>query len=136
MKRIGLFILSGFIAAGCALTAVAAEAEMEIPESVTMSAKGFEGYTPKKGDVTFNHASHMDIACQDCHHTVADTYTIQGCMSEGCHDSVANRAEPSSIYRAFHTTKDTKKSCVGCHRDLKRKGESDAPLTCNSCHVQ
>lgn len=63
MKRIGLFILSGFIAAGCALTAVAAEAEMEIPESVTMSAKGFEGYTPKKGDVTFNHASHMGIAC-------------------------------------------------------------------------
>ena len=51
MKRIGLFILSGFIATGCALTAVAAEAEMEIPESVTMSAKGFEGYTPKKGDV-------------------------------------------------------------------------------------
>lgn len=134
MKRIGLFILSGFVIIGCALTAVAEE--MEIPESVTMSASGFEGYTPKKGDVTFNHASHMEIACQDCHHTVADTYTFQGCMVEGCHDDVENRAEVTSIYRTFHTTRDTEKSCVGCHRDLRRKGEGDAPLTCNGCHDQ
>lgn len=134
MKRIGFFALVGFIVAGCAMSALAGT--FEIPESVIMSPKQFEGYTPKKGDVTFNHASHMDIACQDCHHTVADTYTIQSCMSEGCHDNIANRAEVSSVYRTFHTTQDTKKSCVGCHRELKRQGPSDAPLACNSCHTK
>nr|P38554.1 RecName: Full=Cytochrome c3, 26 kDa [Desulfomicrobium norvegicum]AAB30388.1 octaheme cytochrome c3 [Desulfovibrio desulfuricans, Norway, Peptide, 111 aa] [Desulfovibrio desulfuricans]1CZJ_A Chain A, Cytochrome C3 [Desulfomicrobium norvegicum] len=108
----------------------------EIPESVTMSPKQFEGYTPKKGDVTFNHASHMDIACQQCHHTVPDTYTIESCMTEGCHDNIKERTEISSVYRTFHTTKDSEKSCVGCHRELKRQGPSDAPLACNSCHVQ
>jgi hypothetical protein len=134
MKRIGLLVLSGFVIMVYALSAVAEV--VEIPESVTMSASGFEGYTPKKKDVLFNHASHMEIACQDCHHMVADTYTIEGCMIEGCHDDVVNRAEASSIYRAFHTTRDTEKSCVGCHRELRRNGEGDAPLTCNGCHNQ
>ena len=78
----------------------------------------------------------MDIACQQCHHTVADTYTIESCMTEGCHDNVKERTEVSSVYRTFHTTQDKEKSCVGCHRELKRQGPSDAPLACNSCHVQ
>ena len=131
MKRIGLCALIGLLV----FSSAALAATFEIPESVTMSPKRFEGYTPKKGDVTFNHASHMDLACQSCHHTVADTFTIQSCMSEGCHDNVTNRADVSSVYRTFHTTKDSTKSCVGCHRELKKQG-GDAPLACNSCHVK
>ncbi|NLY42020.1 MAG: cytochrome c3 family protein [Desulfovibrionales bacterium] len=132
MKRIGFFAL---IAAVLGCGAVMA-ASFEIPESVTMSASRFEGYTPKKGDVTFNHASHLQIPCADCHHTVPDTYTIESCMTEGCHDNIKTRGEVNSAYTAFHTTKDTTKSCVGCHRELKRNGPSDAPLTCNSCHIK
>ena len=134
MKRINMLVLAALILACGMATAVAAE--FEIPESVEMSATKFEGYTPKKGPVTFNHASHMDIACQDCHHTVADTYTIQSCSTEGCHDNVKDRTDVTSFYRTFHTTKDTTKSCVGCHRTLKKEGTADAPIACNSCHVQ
>jgi DNA-directed RNA polymerase subunit RPC12/RpoP len=133
MHRIRLIALAVLLILGSAAAAIGAN--FEIPESVTMSPKRFEGYTPKKGEVTFNHVSHMQIACQDCHHTVADTFTIQSCMSEGCHDNVADRTQVSSVYRTFHTTKDTTKSCVGCHRELKKTG-SDAPLACNSCHVK
>jgi hypothetical protein len=133
MTTLRTLALAGLLVAA---SAMAAAAETPIPESVTLSPKQFQGYTPKKGDVTFNHASHMHIACQDCHHTVADTFTFQGCMSEGCHDVIDNRAEVNSVYRTFHTTKDSTKSCVGCHRALKKEGTSDAPLACNSCHVQ
>lgn len=133
MIRVRMLALVGLIILGTAVTAISGT--FEIPESVLMSPKQFEGYTPKKGDVTFNHASHMDIACQQCHHTVADSFTIQSCMSEGCHDNIKDRSETSSVYRTFHTTQDKEKSCVGCHRELKRQGASDAPLACNSCHV-
>ncbi len=134
MIRVRMLALVGLMVLGTAVTAMSGT--FEIPESVLMSPKQFEGYTPKKGDVTFNHASHMDIACQQCHHTVADSFTIQSCMSEGCHDNIKDRSETSSVYRTFHTTQDKEKSCVGCHRELKRQGPSDAPLACNSCHVQ
>ncbi len=134
MIRVRMLALVGLMVLGTAVTAMSGT--FEIPESVLMSPKQFEGYTPKKGDVTFNHASHMDIACQQCHHTVADSFTIQSCMSEGCHDNIKDRSETSSVYRTFHTTHDNKKSCVGCHRELKRQGASDAPLACNSCHVK
>ena len=132
MKRIGMLVLVALM-----LTAGAAVAgNLEIPESVTMSAKKFEGYTPKKADVTFNHASHMQIACADCHHTVASNFTIESCTTEGCHDNIKTRGETNSVYTAFHTGKDTTKSCVGCHRELKKSGQGDAPLACNSCHVK
>lgn len=130
MRRIGLCVAGVMLLASGALAG-----SFEIPESVTMSATKFEGYTPKKGDVTFNHASHMDIACADCHHTVADTYTIESCMTEGCHDNIKSRGEADSVYTAFHTGKDVTKSCVGCHRELKKNGPSDAPVACNSCHT-
>jgi hypothetical protein len=134
MNRLRTLALVGLILLGSAT--IALSETFEIPESVTMSPQHFEGYTPKKGDVTFNHAPHMDIACQQCHHTVADTYAIESCTTEGCHDNIKDRTEVSSVYRTFHTTRDTEKSCVGCHRELKRQGPSDAPLACNSCHVQ
>lgn len=131
MPRTLIIALVGFMLLGCAAASMAAS--MEMPESVTMSTTA-DGYTPKKGAVTFNHASHMDIPCLQCHHTVADTYTFQSCGSEGCHDNVATRTDTNSVYWTFHTTKNTTASCVGCHRDLKKKGASDAPLACNSCH--
>ncbi len=134
MKRICTLAFVAALLMGCAVAAFAEK--LEIPESVTMSPKQFAGYTAKKGDVEFNHASHMQIACADCHHTVTDSYTFQGCMSEGCHDNIAIKPEPSSVYRTFHSTKDTTKSCVGCHRKVKRDGAGDAPIACKSCHTK
>lgn len=131
MKRIGMFVLVVLMLTG----GVALAGSVEIPKSVTMSAKQFKSYTPKKADVVFNHESHSSVACTDCHHTTPQTMTIQGCMSDGCHDNVATRSEQSSVYLAFHTTKDTTKSCVGCHREMKKQGTGEAPLACNSCHV-
>jgi hypothetical protein len=130
MKHLGL---AGVIVLG--LSAVVAAAPMQMPESVTLSTKQFSGYTPKKGPVTFNHASHMDISCTHCHHTVPNTFTFQSCMSEGCHDNVATRNDSNAVYKAFHTAQD-QRSCVACHRQLKKQGKADAPLACNSCHVK
>jgi hypothetical protein len=133
MKRIHMLVLAGLILVCGAATAMAGE--FEIPESVVMSPNKFEGYTPKKADVTFNHVSHMDYACQDCHHTAYDTWTIQSCSSAGCHDDIATRSGVNSVYRTFHTTQDTTKSCVGCHLALKKEGTADAPVVCNDCHM-
>lgn len=133
MLRMRMIAMVGFMILGCAAAALAGN--VEIPSSSTLQSKA-SGYTTKKGPVTFNHASHMQIACQQCHHTVADTMSFQGCMTDGCHDNLATRTETNSVYRTFHTTQDKNKSCVGCHRDLKKKGKSDAPLACNSCHTK
>ncbi len=130
MKRLTFAAVSVFV-----LAASVPAASLQMPESVTMTTKQFTDYVPKKGPVVFNHASHMTIHCIHCHHTVPDNYTFQSCMSDGCHDTVATRNDINSVYHAFHTGQD-KRSCVACHRDLKKQGLADAPLACNSCHTK
>jgi len=112
MKHFGLAAVSVL-----AMAASVAAAPMQMPESVTMSTKQFSNYTPKKGPVTFNHASHMSVSCISCHH------------------NIASRTDENSVYRAFHTGQD-KRSCVACHREVKKQGLGDAPLACNSCHIK
>lgn len=66
------------------------------------------------GDATFNHSTHSDYSCNDCHH-IGDT--DQKCTD--CHTSDAE----VDTKTAFHD------NCITCHQ------EKDAgPQGCAECH--
>jgi len=77
----------------------------------------------RAGQVTFAHAPHAEIGCQDCHHTGV----IQGCRH--CHTATSTTARTSR--EAFHG------SCIGCHLADLKVGKTTGPAKrCSACHAQ
>ena len=74
-------------------------------------------YSPKMGEVTFDHLTHQGRAdCATCHHTG----DYNQCKS--CHGS-DNKAPKSKD--AYH------KLCVNCHKELQK-----GPSKCKECHIK
>lgn len=82
--------------------------------------------------VVFNHSSHKDIACRNCHHEGLPGDRYASCSSSQCHaiTSPASR-EPLSLYMAYHSLR-TKRSCLGCHKPLA--GKYPGFKGCGPCH--
>jgi hypothetical protein len=107
------------------------------PDGITMNKT--------KNPVLFNHSTHTDLACGDCHHPVK-VETPASCLAEGCH---AEADLPGLL--EFYTDGEDYRPCstAGCHQifDAKdksvhsyyqamhksRKPEFDS---CYSCHVK
>ncbi len=90
-------------------------------------ADGHEMKRTGKGPVLFNHSTHTDYECADCHHKWdGKSETIQSCADSGCHDKMGPKEKDvHSYYKAMHEkkTKDVE-SCISCHRKvLKAKGK-------------
>ncbi len=89
---------------------------------------------PLYSSVIFSHEVHADYACDSCHHMFDGAGSIESCQS--CHfdRDLSNRAEPTSYYKAWHST--SKISCIGCHRSSAYKKEQGGPVTCldSGCH--
>ncbi len=104
---------------------------------------------PKFGPVRFSHLRHssaLDVACQDCHHTITDTDTgqIQGCHA--CHQAADSRVaairpidkqqqasrndpRPASARQVLHGL------CMGCHARRAGQGMPSGPSdSCRDCH--
>ncbi len=114
MKKIVLVAAAMLFAVGFALSAAAADA----PKGpVTVTNYG------KKGAVTFDHAKHKDVKCEDCHHK-----GMQDPKCGGCHKLEADGDTPK-IQDAAHG-KD-KGACFACHRadDAAKK------MKCADCHA-
>ena len=131
MKRV-LFI--GMICAAlvCAfslpsLYAVDAPADMEL--TVPAGAKA------TKTPVAFSHKGHNMYKCQECHHKWDGQGELKSCSAAGCHadTSKKNKKGDDSFYRAFHDSK-SMKSCVGCHKILKKEKKPTGPTSCTKCH--
>ncbi|NJB68209.1 hypothetical protein GGQ74_001882 [Desulfobaculum xiamenense] len=72
--------------------------------------------------VVFNHGTHKDAKCQDCHHKWDGASAIKKCSDAGCHDNFDKKAkDASSYYQAMHAKKvKAADSCISCH--LKAAG--------------
>ncbi len=73
--------------------------------------------TPKP--VVFNHSTHKDDKCTDCHHSAEDAANPKKCSSAGCHDVMGKEDKSEkSYYQAMHKMTATKvKSCLACHKE-------------------
>ena len=106
---IGILVLVAFTAA-----------MYDAPETITLKGK-------KKGDVVLTHKKHADAIgkCTECHHEIdGKENPNKACRS--CHDE-NHKFKPM---KAFHN------NCLGCHKKLKKEGNTAAPTKCNGCHAK
>lgn len=76
--------------------------------------------------VVFNHSTHADYKCGDCHHPVNGKEDYRKCNSAGCHD-IMDKKDKSvhSYYKVMHNRKALQhETCVSCH--LKVAGKDAA----------
>lgn len=94
---------------------------------------------PDKGiGVVFNHSSHENYECIDCHHKMKKTGEPTSCAD--CHDNFS--AMPTkgykSYFKAMHYKRNNTKrpSCLGCH--VKEFGNDKEMTGCinSACHPE
>ncbi len=118
MKKV-LSVLAVLVAAGFLFAATAPE------KAVTI-----DGAKNKKPAVEFQHKTHANYKCQQCHHTWDGKGTPAKCTS--CH-TLKGKDKAAKAYVAFHKG-NKERSCVGCHKDLKKAGKKTGPTKCGDCH--
>ncbi|NDV24657.1 cytochrome c3 family protein [Desulfovibrio sp. JC022] len=94
---------------------------------------------PKKEiGVVFNHSSHENYECVDCHHNIKKSGEPTSCAT--CHDNFS--AMPTkgykSYFKAMHYKRNNTKrpSCLGCH--VKEFGNDKEMTGCvnSACHPE
>lgn len=102
-----------------------------------------DGHKMNKGgkkEVIFNHSTHKEVNCVDCHHPVDGKEDYRPCSTEGCHDNLDPKDKSiNSYYQAMHKKKDPKfQTCVICHEktagDDKAKKKELAACAKSKCH--
>ena len=87
----------------------------------------------KRMYVTFNHSSHKEVACRNCHHEGLPGNRYASCTNKECHAITApSSREVLSVYMAYHAP-GTKRSCFGCHKPLA--GKYPDFKGCSPCHT-
>ena len=91
----------------------------------------------KKEKVSFPHKAHAALQCDACHHMLKENPEQYSCTAAGCHDlaNPTNSEERKSMAyfrNAFHAN--SKSSCNGCHKKLKKEGKPAGPTSCKQCH--
>ncbi|THB65493.1 MAG: cytochrome C [Desulfovibrio sp.] len=66
--------------------------------------------------VAFNHSTHADVGCEECHHTGEMT----NCSGAGCHD-LFDKADKTtaSYYFILHSNNAARSTCISCHKGLE-----------------
>ena len=117
-----------------ALVIPAFAAQPEVPADGLKLNKG------GKKEVVFNHGTHKEIACVECHHQVDGKEDYRSCATAGCHDAMGQKEKGiNSYYQAMHKVKDPQhQSCVSCHtktagddKDLKKQLAGCAKSACH-----
>lgn len=83
-------------------------------------ADGLKMEATQKKVVVFNHTTHKEVKCGECHHPVKGVENFQKCATAGCHDNMDRKDKSErGYYQAMHG-KDSKtvKSCVACHIEV------------------
>ena len=77
----------------------------------------------KQPPVTYNHSSHKDIQCVDCHHPVDGKEVFSKFGGAGCHDSMDRKDKSAKgYYRMIHAKSGTQRAtCASCHIQIAEK---------------
>lgn len=110
------------ILAGCMTAALVCAFALPSIYAVDAPADGIQMdyFKAEKNNLvtTFNHSSHKDVACEECHHMAGDQQ-YASCASEGCHNVMDKKDKTAaSYYKIIHDRKAAMSTCVGCHADL------------------
>lgn len=90
-----------------------------------------DGAKNKKPAVQFPHKIHSDqYKCQQCHHTWDGKNTPPKCTD--CH-TLKGKDKAPKAFIAFHKG-NPDRSCVACHKKLKKAGKKTGPTKCSACH--
>lgn len=76
-----------------------------------------------KGEVSFPHREHQEVLkdCKVCH----DVFPMElGVIKKLKDEKVLKRKQVMN------------KTCIQCHKDRKKAGESYGPTSCNDCHAK
>lgn len=112
-----------------------------MPQEINMNASECKVENPMYTPVVFPHQKHLSLGdCTLCHHKWEDrSKAPQKCTASGCHDLIGvqgpEMTEVNSSYYAYHT-RESDKSCIGCHMSRKEAGETTGPTNCIKCHPQ
>ncbi|MCT4534119.1 cytochrome c3 family protein [Halodesulfovibrio sp.] len=132
MKRVMVLALAAVLCVAFSMVAYA----VDVPTGpVKMDAT--------KKPVIFNHDTHKDYKCGECHHPVDGKENYQKCATAGCHSAAkADKKKAGSYYKIVHNKKAGKKSgiatCISCHKKVagKDKAQKKALTGCkkSKCH--
>ncbi len=114
-KHILLFIVISFIAM---LSVVGAQQELEKgADRIQLNSGG------AMAEVTFPHHRHQEVVndCNACHSVFPMAPGIIG-------GKIAQQQ--------FRKQQVMNETCLGCHRAMKKAGETTGPVACNQCHVR
>ena len=112
MKRL---ILGSLALLMLALALPALAAKPEVPADGLKMEKG-------KQPVVFNHSTHKEVKCGQCHHKVDDKENFQKCGTAGCHDSMDRKDKsPKGYYNAMHGKNLKFTNCMTCHLEVAAK---------------
>lgn len=125
-------IVSLAVAALLAL-AVSAMAAPKVPADGPVKAP--KGATLTQAVCGFSHGGgHKEYTdCKTCHHTWDGKADIKACSTDGCHVDMKEKKGGKSFYAAYHAPQ-SKHSCMGCHKEVKKAGKAKAPTACTQCH--
>lgn len=128
-------IISGLVGLGLVVSFGTVGAyNFEVPDNITME-ECKEVEAPIYSPVEFPHSTHDNIECSNCHHTWNEEGKPKKCVE--CHELVdaegKEKKDVESMYYVYHD-RSSEITCVGCHQELKKKGENTGPLSCNKCH--
>lgn len=137
------------LAAGIAVIFVATglQAGTASPDTITMDYNKYKKRSkkpPKDAFVVFTHKKHTEdykISCGDCHHdkdnkplALKAGDSVQKCAE--CHTKMEKAKKKKGekddmlvLENAMHG------NCVDCHKELKKKGNKNAPTACGQCHA-
>ena len=121
-------------------------AALVLPVMVSAADAPADPITMDKGGkgVVFQHSTHAEVACVDCHHMVDGKEDYRSCITDGCHPLEGGPPAPYKTLKGMlHNKKPAEgyTTCVSCHtKTAKDKGmdkEATAKMTkCNDsyCH--
>jgi hypothetical protein len=113
----------------------AADCSYDVDDIIIDNKDGYE--RARQGPVPLTHKAHVEdygVSCMECHHVYEDGKNVwkegdpvQKCSE--CHDYNEDRGNAKKLQTAFHA------NCQGCHREVAKDGNENAPTRkCTDCH--
>ena len=87
--------------------------------------------TDKFAPVPFTHKRHYvdyEVPCRACHHAWTVDVRNNPLKCKECHKG-------KEVSSAIHLRNAFHRSCLNCHRELRRQKKPTGPIGCKSCHV-
>ena len=88
----------------------------------------------KRSPVGFNHSTHFDFTCNECHHKWDRKSQITSCQTSGCHDQTT--ADKKALKDGEYTEESIKYYMYAYHAQCRdcHKVEKAGPTGCVECH--